>query len=201
MQKIKHNNFTSSYRPDVLVRGRGVGWDTKGYWYRQTGDDNNMVPISVRLRPHGWSKKYEYEITFGGRDQGIDLPQKTAHDLLTISVNKLGSKNNVVSRRRIYQSSYEPVDYHCPLCNNVVIWKKEIGHWFCSEDTCTFNYTPETCTDMHDNWSDSDFGKQHTGENHSVNGSGQGRNYLDRGALFKLKDKGTKELSYIHYNE
>ena len=200
MQKIHSNNFTSSYRPDVLVRGRGVGWNDKGYWYRQTGDDNNNVPISIRLRPHGWTKKYEYEITFGGREETVDLDSTYTHDLFTVKINKLNSKNNIVSTRRIYQSNFEPQDYTCPLCRNAVIWKKDNNMWSCSESTCNFNYSPETCTDMHQNWTDSDFGSAHTDENHSHH-VGQSRNYFDRSALYKLKQKGTRELLYKHYNE
>ena len=72
--------------------------------------------------------------------------------------------------------------------------------WSCSESTCNFNYSPETCTDMHQNWTDSDFGSAHTDENHSHH-VGQSRNYFDRSALYKLKQKGTRELLYKHYNE
>jgi hypothetical protein len=67
--------------------------------------------------------------------------------------------------------------------------------WRCSVDTCTFNYTPETCADMHNNWTDSDFGNDHTDENHSHH-IGHARNYFDKTALYKLQQKGTRELLY-----
>ena len=200
MQKLHNNMGTSSYRPDVLVRGRGVGWNEKGYWYRQTGDDNNNVPLSVRLRPTGWSKQYEYEITFGGREETVDLQTTQWNDILTLKVNRLDSRGKTISSRRIYQSAYTPHSLHCPQCRSTIQWNRETDMWRCSADTCTFNYTPETCTDMYNNWVDDDFGEKVIDENHS-HYVGSARNYFDRTALHSLQQKGTKELLYKTYNE
>ena len=200
MQKLHNNQNTSSYRPDVLVRGRGVGWNEKGYWYRQTGDDNNSVPISVRLRPMGWSKHYEYEITFGGREEIVDLQTTQWNDILTLKVNRLDSRGKKISSRRIYQSAYEPHNLHCPLCRSTIQWNRETDMWRCSVNTCTFNYTPETCTNMYTNWVDEDFGERVIDENHS-HYVGSARNYFDRSALHSLQQKGKKELLFKTYNE
>ncbi len=200
MQKLHNSQNTSSYRPDVLVRGRGVGWNEKVYWYRQTGDDNNNVPISVRLRPTGWTKSYEYEITFGGREETVDLQTTKWNDIFTLKINKLNSKGKVMSSRRIYQSECTPQHLNCPLCKNDIQWNRDSETWNCSHNNCSFNYSPETCNQMYNEWEESDFGENIIDENHS-NYLGYSRNYLDRSSLRNLRTKGEKELLYKTYNE
>jgi len=139
---IRNGRKQATYNPDLLLRGKGVGWGESSKWYRQTGDDGGRVPLIAKFRPSGWSKTYEYELTFNDRGHNSDD--------ITLKINRIDDKNNVYSSRKIIGLKTEVVQKSCPFCSHLIIMVDENKRWKCTENTCQFNYTSDTCKLMYE---------------------------------------------------
>lgn len=206
MQKIKSiSRITGhSYRPDVLIRGRGVSYASRGLWYRQTGDDNNNVPVTVKFRPTGWNKLYEFEAVFGGnQSQDLDcvITNTSGHqdrsDVFTVNLNRLNNDGAIISSRRIYQANAHIEKTICPSCRGDIAYISKDRLWKCGDSLCGFSYTPETCKDMHDNWRDSDFGMSTVKMAHND----RREIHIDRTSLNKCSTPNGNDLIQKIYNE
>jgi hypothetical protein len=143
MQKyIINGQKQSTYKPDVLVRGNGVGWRDKSQWYRQTGDDYGHNSLTAKFRPTGWDKTYEYEVSFNDRT-GIGKDIK-------ISVNRINKDGIKISTNEILGMTTKVENKNCPFCNNLVIMDQPTTRWKCTSSTCQFNYTSDTCKLMYE---------------------------------------------------
>lgn len=135
---IRNGRKQSTYNPDLLIRGKGVGWRTPSKWYRQTGNDYGDVPLIAKFRPTGWAKSYEYELTFNDR-------KNSRADDLTLSINRIDERNNVLSTRKVLGLTTECVNKACPFCGNLVVMTDITKCWKCTNEGCQFNYTADTC--------------------------------------------------------
>jgi ribosomal protein L37AE/L43A len=169
MQKLYRNGQKQqTFKPDVLIRGKGVGWSEQSQWYRQSGDDQGNVPLIAKFRPSGWSKSYEYELTFNDRCYNNDKKME-----FQLNINRIDDKNNVLSTVPLIGLTTTVNQLYCPFCKNVVILDMNNNMWKCSSHQCQFNYTSDTCRLMYE---DNDFKALNKSE----------RRFNDFGALRKL---------------
>jgi ribosomal protein S27AE len=144
---IRNGKKQSTYNPDLLVRGRGVGYNSNSKWYRQTGDEYGNVPLTAKFRPSGWAKSYEYELTFNDHNRGSG----TGYDLM-LNINRIDDHNHVLSTRNMIGISTNVNTRKCPFCAEVVIMNDENKRWKCTQGTCQFNYSADTCKLMYEDF-------------------------------------------------
>jgi len=145
MQKyIKNGKGQSSYKPDLLIRGKGVGWNEASHWYRQSGDDGGRIPLIAKFRPSGWTKSYEYELTFNDRTHGSQyMPD------ISFRINRIDDKNQVLSSKDVIGLTTDVNNRVCPFCSNPVILDDTSNMWKCTMHQCQFSYTSDTCRLMY----------------------------------------------------
>jgi hypothetical protein len=138
-----------TWKPDVIVRGKGVGWRQPSNWYRQVGDDYGNVPLIAKFRPSGWSKSYEYEVIFK------DIRNNSDKFELQFNLNRTTDSGSVLSSKKILSMSTTVQPKTCPFCSNSAIYDQSNKRWVCSQkETCQFNYSPQTCKLMFEEFKD-----------------------------------------------
>lgn len=141
---IRNGKTQSTYNPDLLVRGKGVGWNTGSKWYRQTGDENGNIPLIAKFRPSGWAKSYEYELTFNDHSNDHNRKSGSKFDLM-LNINRIDDHNNILSTRNMIGISTNVDTRKCPFCSDIVIMNDETKRWKCTKGNCQFNYSADTC--------------------------------------------------------
>jgi len=135
--------YTSgTWKSDVLIQGKGVGWKQPSKWYRQVGDDYGNTSIIAKFRPSGWHKSYEYEVKFNDRNGSDNYD-------LTFNINRTNDTGRVLSTLNVLEMCASVEPKQCPFCSQPVTFNRKGKRWTCSSSSCQFDYTSETCKLMH----------------------------------------------------
>ena len=143
-QRIKGSQEYLTNKPDILIQGAGVGYNEKGLMYRQSGDLYGHTPLIAKFRPAGWTKSYEYVIKFNDCS--------TAQDEIKIELHRKNNKGETISVRDIMTMSAKVHNKLCPFCNYTVIFDSNTLRWNCSQSSCQFSYTADTCQLMYNDF-------------------------------------------------
>jgi len=153
MQNYKEGTRVQSWKPDILIQGKGVSWNTPSKWYRQVGDSDGNVPITAKFRPTSWTKSYEYEIIFR------ETNDETKPDI-SFRINRINELGKILSSRFMLGLSTKVRSRSCPFCSKAITFGNTTKRWVCSGENCQFNYTSDTCRLMYDTFGSLSKGKR-----------------------------------------
>jgi ribosomal protein S27AE len=152
-----HKQGYSTWKPDLIVKGKGVGWGQPSNWYRQVGDDYGNVPLIAKFRPSGWNKSYEYEVIFK------DIRNNSDKFELQFNLNRTSDTGLILSTKKILSMATKVTPKMCPFCSNSLIFDQSNKRWVCSKkETCQFNYSPQTCKLMFEEFKDMKLDNDHS---------------------------------------
>lgn len=141
---------TSTWKQDILIQGKGVGYKEPSKWYRQVGDEYGSIPIIAKFRPSGWHKSYEYEVKFNDKNnEGYSFE---------IRINRTNDRGTVLSSIPMIKARTSVTPKSCPFCASLCIFDRLHNRWKCSSYVCQFDYTPDTCRLMFDEFKEMDNG-------------------------------------------
>jgi ribosomal protein L37AE/L43A len=185
MQKIKNNYHT--YSPDILIQGKGVSYGSKSLWYRQVGDEYGNTPITAKFRSNGWDKTFEYEVIFNGSNKAYrptdPIPQ------FSLRLNRVAGDGSVVFSQNIVDITTDCDVRHCPFCNKTVMFNSSNKLWTCSNISCQFKYSADTCELMYNEFKNLDDNR------------GSRRMFTSFESLSRLGKTGDMHIKRKNYNE